>query len=351
MVIERELHELLYAHDCVIVPQFGGFLTHYRPARVDEQRQLVHPPAKDLSFNRHLVRNDGLLTDRVSRRESVDFDRANAMIDSAVADWRQRLQRDGRLELPQIGVFYRNAEQSLQFEPDPHANYHRDSYGLRPLKAVPVPVVKPLPLPTPRTVEISEPTAGARSRWMWAAAGVSALAIGAVAWLLSARSPALRDPQWSALVPWEQEEAKYSARQGRKSIDIASTGDAETEFVLPESEGIVNVPLFEHGPEMVVDLGMQPVEAAVDSTAVAIPASVAVNSGKYHVIGGCFSVKENADRLVDDLKAKGFAAYLLDEHKGLYRVAYGTFPQRAAALEALAAVRKAETAHAWLLIK
>ncbi|MBK6829485.1 MAG: hypothetical protein IPG92_01495 [Flavobacteriales bacterium] len=32
MGIERDLHDLLFCHDCVIVPQWGGFLTHYRSA-------------------------------------------------------------------------------------------------------------------------------------------------------------------------------------------------------------------------------------------------------------------------------------------------------------------------------
>ena len=42
MPIERDLHDLLRDHDCVIVPRFGGFLTHYRPARIDVARALLH---------------------------------------------------------------------------------------------------------------------------------------------------------------------------------------------------------------------------------------------------------------------------------------------------------------------
>ncbi|MBK9417352.1 MAG: hypothetical protein IPN62_08680 [Flavobacteriales bacterium] len=49
MGIERDLAELLHDHDCVIVPQWGGFLTHYRPARLDGARHLIHPPAKGLA--------------------------------------------------------------------------------------------------------------------------------------------------------------------------------------------------------------------------------------------------------------------------------------------------------------
>ncbi|MFN9325053.1 MAG: hypothetical protein ACK6A5_06675, partial [Flavobacteriales bacterium] len=59
MAIEKDIRELLYDHDLVIVPEWGGLLTHYLPARLDEARNVVHPPGKDLSFNRNLLRNDG----------------------------------------------------------------------------------------------------------------------------------------------------------------------------------------------------------------------------------------------------------------------------------------------------
>ena len=158
MPLERDLHDLLYTHDCVIVPRFGGFLTHYRSARLDEQRHSIQPPAKDLSFNRHLVRTDGLLADQVARRETLNHTQASAMIDGEVDAWHSKLARDGRLELPRIGTFYRDAESNLQFDPDRRVNFLKDSFGLRPLPAVAlapvtpvrVPRVIPLPAAAPR---------------------------------------------------------------------------------------------------------------------------------------------------------------------------------------------------------
>ncbi|MBK9076783.1 MAG: hypothetical protein IPL77_17760 [Flavobacteriales bacterium] len=123
MGIERDIHDLLYHHDCVIVPQFGGFLTHYRPARLDEARQVVHPPSKDLSFNRHLVRNDGLLADRLARRETIAFDDAGARIAGEVRGWREKMEREGRLEIGRVGTFFTDAEGNLQFEPDRRVNF------------------------------------------------------------------------------------------------------------------------------------------------------------------------------------------------------------------------------------
>ena len=74
-------------------------------------------------------------------------------------------------------------------------------------------------------------------------------------------------------------------------------------------------------------------------------------SARMPEIGGCFLQKENAEGFMADLRAKGFAANILDQKGGLYRVAIGSYPQRALALEALAAVRKEEAPQAWLLVR
>ena len=81
MRLDLELHRLLFDHDCVIVPGWGGFLAQYRPARLDANRQLIHPPGKEVGFNRHLLRNDGLLTDHIAQRDGIGFASANALID------------------------------------------------------------------------------------------------------------------------------------------------------------------------------------------------------------------------------------------------------------------------------
>ena len=45
--ITKYIQELLFVHDCVILPGFGGFVANYRPAKIDENQQIVHPPSKD----------------------------------------------------------------------------------------------------------------------------------------------------------------------------------------------------------------------------------------------------------------------------------------------------------------
>jgi hypothetical protein len=46
----------------------------------------------------------------------------------------------------------------------------------------------------------------------------------------------------------------------------------------------------------------------------------ASNKGEYHLIGGCFSNEENANKFVADMQSKGLSAQIIDQTGGLYRV-------------------------------
>lgn len=350
MGIERDLHDLLFCHDCVIVPQWGGFLTHYRPARLDEARRVIHPPGKELSFNRHLVRNDGLLADHLAKREGIGFDTATARIDAEVAGWRLALDRQGRLELPYIGIFFRDAEHNLQFDPDKRANYLKDAHGLRPLAAVPVEQARPVVVPiTAEPAAAGEVHEARRSPVLWVAASVAALLFGAAAFW-AYRMGGAGDSQWSGVLSWKPKpESAYvvPARAGFVPVETPKT------FTLPEGEnGVHEVVLDEEkGVRMIVDMGPALI-AVADTTSVAVrPITVAEPLLRYHVIGGCFAQPENADKLLAELIAKGFPARRLRQRGQLHPVAFGSYGTRAEAMAALDVVRQREGRAAWLLVR
>ncbi|MBS1941859.1 MAG: SPOR domain-containing protein [Bacteroidetes bacterium] len=348
MALEHHIHFLLFEHDCVILPGFGGFLAHYRPARLDQQRNLVHPPSKELSFNRHLVRQDGLLIDRLVTREGLDFNAAKHRVEEELAEWRNLLQRNGRLELPRIGTFFRGAENQLQFEPDRRVNYLKDAYGLRPVAAIPA--VKQI-RQTPVIADagpMGEPLRQTGVRipgWLAAAASVAILVTAATWWMVGSNGmPA----GWAGFDLGRASEAALYVRPSAPP-SLGSTPVEASIWTAPKDlYGIHVQPIAGPGAPMVaVNLGQAPAKAVPESTAVVTPSP----GPRFHIIGGCFLEKENADRFVSELQAKGFAATLVDRKGGLYRVAYGSYPQREMALEALNAVRKEEAPQAWLLVK
>ena len=346
MAIERDIHDLLHHHDCVIVPRFGGFLAHYRPARLDEAHRLVHPPARELSFNRHLVRNDGLLADQLARRTGAGFDEASTRIAGEVGAWHERLARDRRLELPRIGTFFTDTEGNLQFDPDRRVNYLRDAYGLRPVAAVPVPrklvspadpVVRPVARPGAQPADAPRPL-------FWAAAAAAGLLFLLSAGILVRRS--WESPQLSGLLPWSEEPPKYVPRATAQPV----YADVDTAFhvPVPAGVGVVPLPLLGEGHGLIpVQLGEAPV-AAVDSTHVAMPA---VAEGRYHVIGGCFGVEANAQRYIAQMTERGFSPRVIDHHKGLYRVAVATYTDRSLAVTAVHELKSGAVEGAWLLVQ
>jgi hypothetical protein len=81
MDITAFIRELLFSHDCVIVPGFGGFIGNYNPARIDKSTSTFYPPVKQISFNRNLNHNDGLLVGRVSGFSKVSYGDARNIVE------------------------------------------------------------------------------------------------------------------------------------------------------------------------------------------------------------------------------------------------------------------------------
>jgi len=132
------IRELLFGHDCVIVPGFGGFIGNYTPARIEKASGTFYPPVKQISFNRNLNHNDGLLVGRISGTSDITYGDAREMVEQFVADLRKRLERGEKVVFDNIGSFINNPEGNIQFEPDRNVNYHLDSYGLEPFQCLPL---------------------------------------------------------------------------------------------------------------------------------------------------------------------------------------------------------------------
>ena len=59
--LERHIEILLLSNDCVIVPDFGGFMAHHVDAHYDEEETIFLPPQRTLGYNPQLKINDSLL--------------------------------------------------------------------------------------------------------------------------------------------------------------------------------------------------------------------------------------------------------------------------------------------------
>ncbi len=141
MNLADHLRPLLREHDCVIIPDFGGLVAEYTPARVQPGgRHVLSPPTRQVAFNQGLTRNDGLLVDALRQHLNVPAAEAREALRQAVATLHRDLQTQQRTELPGIGVFRQVAGRGLQFEYTGTDNLLTAAFGLPELTVHPVSV-------------------------------------------------------------------------------------------------------------------------------------------------------------------------------------------------------------------
>ena len=93
------------------------------------------------------------------------------------------------------------------------------------------------------------------------------------------------------------------------------------------------------------------IEPAVKKEEIIVQPAKVVQSKQYHIIAGAFKEKENAVKLIDQLKTKNFSAgYAGQTSGGLWRVAYASYSDETTALQQLEAVKNNENRQAWLLV-
>jgi flagellar basal body-associated protein FliL len=137
-MVAKYIKELLFEHECVILPGFGGFLTQYVSADIHPITHKMQPPSRRVAFNEHLKNNDGLLVDAVAMGEILPKAEVLKEIEAFVNEMRDKLLRSRIYELKHVGRFFYNKEDQLEFEPDTTVNYLADSFSLPELFFKPI---------------------------------------------------------------------------------------------------------------------------------------------------------------------------------------------------------------------
>lgn len=136
--IHKHIKDLLYWHECVILPGFGGLVINYTPASIHPATHEFDPPTSALAFNQRLSQNDGLLIKYISRVESLSYNSTAKEVENWLKDLKANIDNKEKVELTGIGTFKRDVENNIRFQPDPDANFIKDSYGLRKFTAFPI---------------------------------------------------------------------------------------------------------------------------------------------------------------------------------------------------------------------
>ena len=325
MVTEQYINKLLYRHDCVIVPDLGGFIANYTPARIHPVLHTFTPPARRLVFNASLRNNDGLLADAIHNGMGISFSEAVDLISQEVAVIKNKLDKGDRLLLGQIGTLYHDRENNLQFNPDSSVNYHSDSYGLTTFTS---PAVKREALHEKISRKIMAPQAVKSARRLpatlkWAAVFLPFIGLGLWASFNTDKITTFYHNS-ASFIPSEWVSTEAPAKPTAKPK--------------PETKLINTLP--EKAP---VETNASP---ASEEKIITEPAK----SDVFFVIAGAFGVKENAENLVLDLRSKGYDSSINGQNRrGLYIVSIQGFNDKKLATQKMHEYRAGEFPNAWLL--
>lgn len=312
MGTENYIGELLYRYNCVVVPQFGAFLTQPKSAVIHKATNTFYPPSKTLAFNEQLSSNDGLLVSYMADTEKKTYEEVLQQLEATVKLWRQTLKKE-RLQLANIGELWLNKEGKIQFQPSYQTNYLTASYGMSSF--VSIPVVRE---------ELKEEVV------------------------------ALEEKIPFIITPEQRKKSSYRPYLKYAAILLLALSTGLTGYKFYH-ENLGTQELVREQAQEQLSKNIQ--EATFFNTAPLELPSLTVEVVKkskrtHHVIAGAFRVAENADKKVQQLQKRGYdAANIGTNQYGLHQVTYASFTDAQEALEFLRKIKRTESAEAWLLSK
>jgi len=319
MALTNYISDLLYRYECVLVPEFGAFLTQKQTAKIDVTTNVFLPPIKIISFNEQLKQNDGLLANHIAVNNDCTYSEAVSTINDYVKTLKGKLVSGETVLVAKIGHFSLNNEGKLQFSPLEEINYLTSAFGLQSTHKIPVlrevykEEVAALEEKTPIAFIPETRVKAKRSYLKYAAVAVVALGLSAML--------------GNGYVT--KKNIEVAAHNQKEQIKL---DNAEIEYL--QRASILDISSIEV-PEVIFNVAVEKKQV-----------------GSYHIIAGAFRFEENADKKIEQLKEAGFSARKIGQNKyGLHQVVYASIIDKAEALTTLKSIKKSHNSSAWLLVK
>lgn len=128
--LERHIEILLLTNECVIVPDFGGFMTHQVPAYYDNGDCSYIPPKRTLGFNPQLRINDSVLVQSYVEAYDLSYPEALRRIEREVSELKSKLHEDGQYAMEHLGLLKINEDGNCEFCPSEAGVLSPEYYGL-----------------------------------------------------------------------------------------------------------------------------------------------------------------------------------------------------------------------------
>ncbi|MBL4709475.1 MAG: SPOR domain-containing protein [Flavobacteriales bacterium] len=347
--IDIYISDLLYSYDCVVIPDFGGFVANYASAKIQPIQHRITPPSKQISFNKNLKSNDGLLGNLIAEKKSLTYKEANELIKSFVNQSIVGLNKGDKIQIEKVGTLYLDPERNIQFVAEEQNDFLLDSFGLGPLRVQPIKregaherIEKKIEKVIPLFQEEKK-----KRRIYWPAAAI--LLVFFVSTLFLSQQfdwVNTKNVNYSSLGFGTDKASLYSEKDLNLSITVEEIEATNLNY---ENKIVPYLISNKEKTNLFVDNRKEETKLKVDNTDVA--EENITMSLKFHVMGGCFSKISNAEGLVQKLITEGYDARLLGTYKKLHAVSFGSFARIEDAKALLESVKSSDNSAAWLLVK
>ncbi|MES2566173.1 MAG: SPOR domain-containing protein [Bacteroidota bacterium] len=353
--ITELITELMFRHDCVIVPDFGGFVARNYSSGFSKGSNILSPQTKYILFNKNLIHNDGLLISAWMQKSGSTITESTKQIEDYKDYIQSLLSAKKRFELNNLGLLYIDSENTLRFELKTDVNFLLDSFGFEPVVAheLIVEIEKPAAKPFEDrkiTIEAVKTHKRSYSKILTFAIGIPVT----LAFLLfAAYSKPMKPLLQSSFNPFYTPEKTYCPLKQNNSKAVF-IHEIEKPSLLVDANGFATFKLCENGNVLVASINDS--IAKTDKTNVVKPLYAKENNinsydGKFQVVVGCFGVQENANKLIQELRLKNINAGISGVNKnGLHVVSCGGFNAKDEAAQWLTAI-KSNVPNAWLMSK
>ena len=319
--INKHISFLLCEHNCVVIPDFGGFVANYESARIDSRSHFMYAPKKSIVFNKSLQNNDGLLVNEIASCEGLTFKQAKKELDKYVLDLKESLKLYKKVFIEEVGTLLYTSEGNILFVQSNSRNHLLDSFGL---STVQYPAIQRTSVQEQFEEKIKhidkKHLTSNKKVWLKAAAVLLPLFMVSALGISNKKKIQTTYANLSPFSSSTTEIVETKKSYSLDKFDIESpTNDIE--------QAVIS--FYEAKDNMV---------------------TTPIDLDKHFIIAGAFSSEKNAQKMIAKLKGANFgnSKIVNQSHSGLYRVCYDGFSNSSEALSALRKIKKTNPS-AWLL--
>ena len=313
--ISEYISELLYIHECVIIPQFGGFVGNRKSAELNKKTGSLSPPSKQILFNRNLTTNDGLLINHIVQNESISQHEAKQKLEEFVNECNNKLDTSKVLRITKVGLFTIAQEGNIIFIQDSSINYYIGAFGMMPTYNKSIIRKEGLTIAPQSNIKFLKANKQKPKTFLRAAAIIIPLIA-------------------LSYISLTQEEKILDVYKEMASLNPFSNSE-KTEENIAQTTNETNYNINSENADMQID--------KIENEKI-LPI---VNDQKFYIVAGAFAERKNANKMFDKLKNWNYDPQIL-EGSQLIRVTYNSFINREEAVLALGKIRE-DNPSAWLL--